>query len=102
MESRDCTICNQPILSCRCDGNPFSNPKPREQMSFSDEELELIKDALPLKFCFLETGNALVSYDDMVRTDDSSRKRLCLRMPSREQLELAKKYRDLWSRILQR
>lgn len=71
-------------------------------LSFTEGELELIRESLSLKFCLLESGQVHISYDDMLRMDEASREHWGVRMPSREQLEEARKYRALWERILQR
>lgn len=71
-------------------------------MTFTDEELDIIQTSLGVRFCLLETGTAHISYDDTLRMDEGTKKQLGVRMPSREQLEESTKVRKLWERLLHR
>lgn len=71
---------------------------PAGVISLTKEECKLAVQALGQCFCRLETGGNF-SYDDMQRMDKASIRQLGLRMPTREQLEEAAKYRTLWKKL---
>lgn len=71
-------------------------------MKFTDKEMGLIQDALRYRFCFLETGQAHLSYDDMVKMDEATRRKARVRLPTREQMEAAAEVRQLWEKVLSR
>jgi hypothetical protein len=68
----------------------------------TDDEWRLIQDALRYRFCFLESGQCHLSYDDIKKMDDKERRRQGVRLPTREQLEGASEVRKLWEKVMHR
>lgn len=74
----------------------------KDATEVTDHEWRLIQDALRYRFCFLESGQCHLSYDDIKKMDDDERRRNDVRLPSREQLAAANEVRKLWEKVMHR
>ena len=72
------------------------------KVELTEEELRLVIEGLGMKRAMLETGTPFYSHDDAARMDERTRKKMGIRLATREQILEAGVALDLMLRLQSR